>query len=337
VNLTKRIDYLIQALVTLLFKHSWKIVLAESCTGGKLASLFTEYAGSSEWFEYGVVSYSNYSKNHFLGVPESVLKKDGPVSSACAKKMVEGLCLQDNFFGIALTGFAGPAGGAVNNPVGTVFIAWKNPGKQADVHRFVFLGNRHEVIQQAIFYALKGSIQKLLYSDIFYKLNYFFALSVDSSSLQRELFTLGLENGLSIEQLEPQDNLHLTLLYLGQISSEKIQQIHAIAKMLSKNTMMFSLQLQKISFWKSSGAFVIESSGSKNLITLANKLKERCGVDDKRAFRPHVTLAKKIKNASIAYIEPKNAINWHVSHLSLFASFHGAFYFEQYRWDLIKE
>lgn len=334
-DLTKRIHRLVQELGPYLINRSWKIVLAESCTGGALASLFTQCAGSSEWFDYGIVCYSNFSKRYFLGVSASILENEGAVSHSCALKMVEGVCLQDNFFGVSLTGFAGPLGGTLGNPVGTVYLAWKAPGYEASALKFEFCGSRKEVIQQALFYALKGSFEKILYPKSFYNLNYFFALSIDSSLLQTRLFKVGLDYGLTIEQLEPMANLHLTLLYIGKINQEKILHLQSIASILCANTKTFSITLQNPNYWSKSHAFVIEPSYSKTLEGIANKLKEECNVDDKRVFKPHVTLAKQIKVSSEENIATKLEIKWVVSHLSLFVSFHGAFYFEQCRWNFL--
>jgi nicotinamide-nucleotide amidase len=100
------------------------LATAESCTGGKLANLITDVPGSSIYFERGVVTYSNASKTEILGVPESLLKTFGAVSSETAVAMAKGVRrLAKTTYGIGVTGVAGPDGGTPEKPVGTVHIA----------------------------------------------------------------------------------------------------------------------------------------------------------------------------------------------------------------------
>ncbi len=98
--------------------------VAESCTGGELANLITDAPGSSRYFERGVVTYSNQSKMDLLNVPESLLKTFGAVSSETAVAMAKGVRrLAKTTYGIGVTGIAGPEGGSIEKPVGTVHIA----------------------------------------------------------------------------------------------------------------------------------------------------------------------------------------------------------------------
>ncbi|MEL7129726.1 MAG: CinA family protein [Pseudomonadota bacterium] len=101
-----------------------RIATAESCTGGLLAGLFTELAGSSDVFERGFVTYSNRAKQEVLGVPGDMLADYGAVSEAVARAMAEG-ALEESRANIALaiTGIAGPGGGTSMKPVGTVHLA----------------------------------------------------------------------------------------------------------------------------------------------------------------------------------------------------------------------
>lgn len=101
------------------------IVTAESCTGGLLAQLLTETAGSSDWFERGFVTYSNASKSDLLGVRPATLQGHGAVSEAVAREMAEG-ALRHSLAGLALsvTGIAGPGGAVPGKPVGTVCFGW---------------------------------------------------------------------------------------------------------------------------------------------------------------------------------------------------------------------
>lgn len=99
------------------------VAVAESCTGGLLAHKLTNISGSSEYFERGVVSYSNQSKVELLGVPEAMLQEAGAVSSQTAVAMAEGIRkLSGADFGLSTTGIAGPTGGSKEKPVGLVYI-----------------------------------------------------------------------------------------------------------------------------------------------------------------------------------------------------------------------
>ena len=102
---------------------------AESCTGGLVAALVTEIAGSSAVFDRGVVTYSNEAKRSLLGVPEDVLRRHGAVSDACARAMAEGaLQRSDATVAVSITGVAGPGGGSDDKPVGLVFFARASRG-----------------------------------------------------------------------------------------------------------------------------------------------------------------------------------------------------------------
>lgn len=108
----------------LLKEKGAKLAVAESCTGGRLSNFITDVPGSSAWFDRGVVTYSNASKTEILGVPESVIKTFGAVSSETAVAMAKGVRrLAKTAYGIGITGIAGPDGGTTEKPVGTVHIA----------------------------------------------------------------------------------------------------------------------------------------------------------------------------------------------------------------------
>ncbi len=101
-----------------------RIATAESCTGGLVAALFTDLAGSSKVFERGFVTYSNRAKEELLGVPGDMLADYGAVSEPVVRMMAEG-ALENSRANIALaiTGIAGPGGGTAMKPVGTVHFA----------------------------------------------------------------------------------------------------------------------------------------------------------------------------------------------------------------------
>lgn len=318
----------------MLKQRSWRIVAAESCSGGKLASVLTQCSGSSEWFEYSIVSYSNFAKRHYLGVSSKTLERDGPVSNICALQMVKGLIQDENFLGLAITGFAGPGGGSSSCPVGTVFIAWKIPGLEAYVERFNFLGERQEIVHQAIFYALRECVLKSLLQEDIYALKYFFAIGCDDLAIQCSAYQFALEQGFDINDLEPATNLHLTLVYLGNRSLSQIEQLAQIADDLSIYTSSFSVNFKQLNYWESSHSYVLEAAYSKNLEEVACNLSRSSDIQDKRPFKPHMTLSKNTKVIHESLKVKDVDLNWNVTHFSLYASFHGAFYIEQRRWNL---
>ena len=121
-----------------LVERGQRVCTAESCTGGLIAKTFTDLAGSSEWFDRGFVTYSNAAKSEMLGVPATVIEEYGAVSEPVANAMASGaLRHSDADFAIAVTGVAGPGGGSVEKPVGTVWIALAGDGHlEARCHCF---------------------------------------------------------------------------------------------------------------------------------------------------------------------------------------------------------
>lgn len=108
------------------------LAVAESCTGGLIAHRITDIAGCSAYFDRGVVVYSNQAKTQLLGVPGTLIESHGAVSEECAVAMLQGLMARSPArLAAAVTGIAGPEGGSVNKPVGTVWVAW---GTRADQH-----------------------------------------------------------------------------------------------------------------------------------------------------------------------------------------------------------
>ncbi|MCU7939265.1 MAG: CinA family protein [gamma proteobacterium symbiont of Bathyaustriella thionipta] len=106
-------------------KSKQLIATAESCTGGLVAKLITDCAGSSQWFERGFVTYSNLSKEQMLGLDEQLINDNGAVSEAVAEAMARGVLEHSQaHYALSVTGIAGPAGGTETKPVGTVCFAW---------------------------------------------------------------------------------------------------------------------------------------------------------------------------------------------------------------------
>lgn len=116
-----------QVVGKLLLKQNRTISTAESCTGGYLAHLITEVAGSSAYYKGSVISYANEIKNKVLGVADEVLKTKGAVSEETVRAMIKGaLAVNNTDYAIATSGIMGPAGGSPEKPVGTVWIAVGN-------------------------------------------------------------------------------------------------------------------------------------------------------------------------------------------------------------------
>ena len=118
------------------------IATAESCTGGLIGHTLTNVSGSSEYFERGIISYSNKAKVELLGVSESLLKEQGAVSEEVAKTMAENIRKRSDVnIGISTTGIAGPLGGTKEKPVGLVYIGVSTE-KDNIVKKFIFTGDR---------------------------------------------------------------------------------------------------------------------------------------------------------------------------------------------------
>ncbi len=132
--------------VDLLHERSATLAVAESCTGGLLGGAITGVDGSSDVFIGGWITYANAMKQSQLGVPASVLERDGAVSRACAEAMSRGALQHSGAtHAIAITGIAGPTGGMPDKPVGTVWISVTGHDGQIDTRRFAFVGDREAV------------------------------------------------------------------------------------------------------------------------------------------------------------------------------------------------
>jgi len=133
------------------------LVTAESCTGGWIAKTATEIAGSSDWFDCGMVAYSYEAKQAMLGVRPETLEQFGAVSREAVVEMVSGALVHSGAsVAVAVTGIAGPGGGTVDKPVGTVWIAWKRRGGYPTAELFHFDGDREAVRRQTVAAALEG-------------------------------------------------------------------------------------------------------------------------------------------------------------------------------------
>lgn len=128
----------------LLQEKDWRVGTAESCTGGLLAAAITDIAGSSAWFDEGLVTYANESKMRLLGVTEAQLSRHGAVSQSVVETMAQGVVARGADLALATSGIAGPDGGTPDKPVGTVWMAWSTQqGTESAVQ--CFEGDRSQV------------------------------------------------------------------------------------------------------------------------------------------------------------------------------------------------
>ena len=134
---------------------------AESCTGGWVGKEFTGIPGSSKWYGFGFITYSNKAKLKILGVTKDTLIEEGAVSEKVVKEMAEGaLRNSGSDFAISISGIAGPTGGTDDKPVGTVCFGI---GSQDNINCFTkyFKGDRDEVRKQSVAFALKELLKCL--------------------------------------------------------------------------------------------------------------------------------------------------------------------------------
>ena len=159
-----------------------RVACVESCTGGWIAKTLTDIPGSSAWFGWGWVTYANDAKRQLAGVPEAILASHGAVSEAAVAALARaGRILSGAEFAVAVSGVAGPDGGAPEKPVGTVWFGWDGPAEVIDrarpgtsehgapgardrdvpgiTERRVFAGDRESIRRQAVAHALQGLLK----------------------------------------------------------------------------------------------------------------------------------------------------------------------------------
>jgi len=169
---TTSLHVTVEALASLLQARGQSLATAESCTGGLIAASCTELAGSSAWFERGFVTYSNAAKTELLGVPAELIDRHGAVSEEVARAMAAGALTHSRAdIAVAVTGIAGPTGGSDAKPVGTVWLAWAERGRDDDgahdtvaVHaeKAWFPGDRQTVRGATVARALAGVRNRLV-------------------------------------------------------------------------------------------------------------------------------------------------------------------------------
>jgi PncC family amidohydrolase len=138
-----------KAIGDLLREREWTLSIAESCTGGLICDRITDITGSSDYFEGGVVTYSNESKAKYLEITLNYIKRYGAVSPQVARKMAQGVRKAfGTTFGLSTTGVAGPTGGTKRAPIGRVFIGLAN-GRKTWVRKEDLRGSRKEIKRKA--------------------------------------------------------------------------------------------------------------------------------------------------------------------------------------------
>ena len=131
-------------------KKSLTISVAESCTGGAIASAITKNPGASSYFKGGLVCYSTSSKINILKIPKDLIKSEGLVNEQIAREMaINSKTFFETDFALSVTGNAGPTRGDLNKEIGTVFIGLANP-LDVKVFKFCFSGNRERIIKKAV-------------------------------------------------------------------------------------------------------------------------------------------------------------------------------------------
>lgn len=139
------------------------VTTAESCTGGWVAKVITDIAGSSAWFERGFVTYSNEAKSQMIGVKPTTLEQHGAVSEPVVVEMAIGAIKAARAdYAISISGIAGPDGGTASKPVGTVWFGFASATGEGITRCECFSGDRENVRRQATAYALQTLWQQFL-------------------------------------------------------------------------------------------------------------------------------------------------------------------------------
>lgn len=153
---------LTSALAAEMKAHGRVLAAAESCTGGWIAKLCTDLPGSSEWFERGLVTYSNEAKQELLAVKAQDIERFGAVSEVVAAAMARGAVEHSRAdCAVAVSGIAGPDGGSADKPVGTVCFGWALPGDIVETEIHQFRGERDAVRRASVATAFEGLLLRL--------------------------------------------------------------------------------------------------------------------------------------------------------------------------------
>lgn len=158
-------EILCEELAHILMERNLSLGTAESCTGGLLSACFTSINGASSWFKGAIVSYDNSVKMGLLNVEEKILLEYGAVSEECVLQMAQGACKAlDCNLSISISGIAGPSGGSIDKPVGTIWMGFClrcGQDTQMYAQKFFFKGTREEIRKCCVFSAVQTCLNFL--------------------------------------------------------------------------------------------------------------------------------------------------------------------------------
>lgn len=158
----EEIEHLVKKLAKVCVRNEKTLSLAESCTGGWMSKVITDRPGSSEWFGYGMVTYSDDAKRRVLRVEKTALTTHGAVSQEVVEAMADGIRrISKSDYAVAVSGVAGPGGGTKEKPVGTVWCAWA-VGEDVTSAVNQFRGGRDKVRRDTVYWALEGMLERIL-------------------------------------------------------------------------------------------------------------------------------------------------------------------------------
>ncbi|MBN2232462.1 MAG: RNA 2',3'-cyclic phosphodiesterase [Deltaproteobacteria bacterium] len=292
----------------LLRRRSWWLATAESCTGGLIAHRLTNVVGSSDYFDRGVVTYSNRAKTELLGVPAELIDARGAVSPEVVGAMLDGL--RGRFpvqAGIAVSGIAGPGGGSPEKPVGLVYIGVDAAGLRV-VRECRFAGDREEIKSRAADRALRMLAEVLAEVPAAGRLQtgwvvrLFFAVDIPAT-VKQQLATAPMVLRRSAARVGSfrwvvTENLHLTIKFIGELPDEAVAGfVRRFAELCFPpftaaigGTGFFPSPDRPRVFWAGMAA------GGRELAALAAEVENRCRAAglaaDSRSFSAHLTIAR---------------------------------------------
>tara|TARA_A100000164_G_scaffold381073_1_gene431088 strand:- start:876 stop:1370 length:495 start_codon:yes stop_codon:yes gene_type:complete len=162
----KKINKILIEISLVLKKKKLKLALAESITGGLISKKITDIPGASEWFDCGLITYTNASKNKILGIQENFITEKGSVSKEITERMANEVLKKSNAeVCLAITGYAGPSGDNKINQVGKVYFCWASKRSNMIEER-TFKGNRKTVRKKSAEHSLKGLLKFLKENEI---------------------------------------------------------------------------------------------------------------------------------------------------------------------------
>ncbi len=147
----------------ILTQSGMRCAVAESCTGGLIGARLTDFPNSSQFFDCSIVAYSNSAKQQFLGVSPEILSDFGAVSQPTVAAMAEGILQRSQTqFSIAVSGIAGPGGGSLEKPVGTIWFAWASHNQPTHCEIHHLSGTRIKIRNRCVIIALSGLVKQLI-------------------------------------------------------------------------------------------------------------------------------------------------------------------------------